>query len=117
MNKIVTIKATFKDNAHYAANHAENIQFVYDNDKQPLSAADAAKIDKITSFYVKNNIFPRFFIVNDGEPLEGEAWIDLNKWSNDGKPRFIMELPDGKTLPASGNGGGRPWKTSPETSQ
>jgi hypothetical protein len=120
----VTISAKFADLANYHACNLQSLTFSYLDNGQPLSEEDQEKVDLIMGYYFEHDICPIFIplerIVDDTQPFEAEALIELNKWTNEGLPRFNhRDIRTGASLGLPcGNGGGRPEgsKTALETS-
>jgi hypothetical protein len=123
MNKLVKITAMFKDRESLSACAPVpgTVKFAYDKDGLPLTEKDSKKAEKVTEHYLNSHTYPVFLPVDDikdDAPFVAEAWLNLNLWTNTGLPRFTMkDIRTGKVLTvATGNGGGRPRKTSLKTS-
>jgi hypothetical protein len=118
----VTISAQFPNKSAYLACLPDKVTYFYAHDGQPLTEEHADKMESILAFHVDNGIDPIFLlnerIVDENQPCEAEAQIDLNLWTNDGEPRYTMrDIKTGEVLAeSSGNRGGRPRKTSLKTS-
>jgi len=114
MTQLVNARATFKDKTHFLNQHPELVEFSYLDDGTPLTAEHADKINKITEYYLNNDIYPVFIpedrITDNNKSVIAEATFDLHKWTNEGLPKFnLKDIQTGKSIDGLSHAkGGRP---------